>query len=293
MPTFRGAGGLWKNYAATDLATRQAFEKDPGLVWQFYAYRRHQALKAKPNPAHFALAELGRKLQGHDVVSSGSLTLSQNVDGLSPRADHPSLVLKLLHGNLFDIKCFNESCDYVEFNNFTDPLCPALEVSTVSPLLSSPDDKTGASASNALYSAMDLPPPGTSTYTPNISANDLPKCPSCDSLLRPGVVWFGESLPQDVLRSVDRWIGASSEIDIMLVIGTTAEVFPAAGYIGEARYKGARIAVVNMDSSRLGAGGNLDPENDWLFEGDAGEIVPRLLEPVIGKLDYKTLVENA
>ena len=74
LPTFRGAGGMWKNHQATSLATPQAFRHDPGLVWQFYSYRRHMALQAKPNPAHYALAELARQ-------KPNFITLSQNVDG--------------------------------------------------------------------------------------------------------------------------------------------------------------------------------------------------------------------
>lgn len=74
LPTFRGAGGLWRTHDATELATPQAFAANPGLVWQFYGYRRHMALKAKPNPAHYALAELARKKEHF-------ITLSQNVDG--------------------------------------------------------------------------------------------------------------------------------------------------------------------------------------------------------------------
>jgi len=74
LPTFRGAGGFWRNHDATVLATPQAFRRDPGLVWQFYAYRRHMALNAQPNAAHYALAELARKKEGF-------VTLSQNVDG--------------------------------------------------------------------------------------------------------------------------------------------------------------------------------------------------------------------
>ena len=74
LPTFRGAGGLWRSYDAVSLATPEAFARDPSLVWQFYNYRRHMALQAKPNPAHYALAELARRKKGF-------LTLSQNVDG--------------------------------------------------------------------------------------------------------------------------------------------------------------------------------------------------------------------
>lgn len=74
LPTFRGAGGLWRSYDATELATPEAFEANPDLVWQFYSYRRHMALKAKPNKAHYALAELARRKREF-------ITLSQNVDG--------------------------------------------------------------------------------------------------------------------------------------------------------------------------------------------------------------------
>ncbi len=76
LPTFRGAGGLWRSHDAMSLATPEAFSRNPGLVWQFYSYRRHMALQAKPNPAHFALAELAKR-------KSGFLTLTQNVDGIS------------------------------------------------------------------------------------------------------------------------------------------------------------------------------------------------------------------
>lgn len=74
LPTFRGAGGIWRNREATDLATPEAFEANPGLVWQFYSYRRHMALNAQPNPAHYALAKLAQK-------RSDFVTLTQNVDG--------------------------------------------------------------------------------------------------------------------------------------------------------------------------------------------------------------------
>ena len=74
LPTFRGAGGLWRNHEAMMLATPEAFAENPGLVWQFYSYRRHMALRAQPNKAHHALAELAKKKKNF-------VTLSQNVDG--------------------------------------------------------------------------------------------------------------------------------------------------------------------------------------------------------------------
>lgn len=76
LPTFRGAGGLWRSHDAVALATPEAFQDNPGLVWQFYSYRRHMALQARPNAGHFALSKLAARKKGF-------LTLSQNVDGLS------------------------------------------------------------------------------------------------------------------------------------------------------------------------------------------------------------------
>jgi NAD-dependent deacetylase sirtuin 5 len=76
LPTFRGAGGLWRNHDAVSLATPAAFAQDPVLVWRFYSYRRHMALKAQPNRAHYALAELAKR-------APGFITLSQNVDGIA------------------------------------------------------------------------------------------------------------------------------------------------------------------------------------------------------------------
>jgi NAD+-dependent protein deacetylase sirtuin 5 len=76
IPTYRGAGGLWRNFDATELATPDAFQKNPSMVWQFWEQRRFTALKAQPNPAHYALAALAG-MAGKDV-----LTISQNIDGM-------------------------------------------------------------------------------------------------------------------------------------------------------------------------------------------------------------------
>ena len=77
LPTFRGAGGYWRNHDATRLASPHAFRDDPGLVWLFYAYRRHICLKAQPNDAHRALAALAK------TADREFLCLTQNVDGES------------------------------------------------------------------------------------------------------------------------------------------------------------------------------------------------------------------
>ena len=123
---------------------------------------------------------------------------------------------------------------------------------------------------------------------PHLEVKDLPQCPRCgNGLLRPGVVWFGESLPSATLRSIDEWIEDSKTVDLILVIGTSAQVYPAARYVDEARSKGARIAVINMDRADT-PGGRLGlRENDWFFEGDAGVIIPEILKREIGELSEK------
>ncbi|KAL8965082.1 MAG: hypothetical protein Q9197_006682 [Variospora fuerteventurae] len=281
LPTFRGAGGIWRNHEATSLATPEAFEADPALVWQFYSYRRHMALNAKPNPAHYALAELARKRP--DFV-----TLTQNVDGLSQRADHPESQLHLLHGSLFDVRCTAFHCDYAEKNNFTDPIVPALAIpkESIQPLPSA-TDTTGAEATQSLLDAMkgaksaggkDVDISDAGIPIPSIPSEMLPQCPKCKTgLLRPGVVWFGEALPTKTMNAVDEFVDESN-IDLMLVIGTSAQVFPAARYVWEARARGARVAVFNMD---MQDGKKGLTKQDWLFHGDAGILLPELLKTVI------------
>ncbi|PGH11159.1 hypothetical protein AJ80_07261 [Polytolypa hystricis UAMH7299] len=282
LPTFRGAGGLWRSRDATSLATPGAFEAEPGLVWQFYSYRRHMALNAQPNKAHYALAELARR-------NPNFITLSQNVDGLSPRANHPESQLHLLHGSLFDVKCTSFYCKYVRRNDFSDPIVPALAIPTEVPQPEpSATDHTGEEATNALYNAMGWKGPkeldisDENVPLPRIPLDDLPRCPQCNvGLLRPGVVWFGETLPVQTIKSIEEWMNSKDHIDLILVIGTSSKVWPAAGYIEEAREKGARVAVVNMNGdlprSGLYAG-------DWFFGGDASQIVPEILKCVIGEI---------
>lgn len=102
IPTFRGSDGLWRKHDAMKLATIEAFEEDPKLVWEWYSDRRKNILAARPNPGHAAVAEL----EGHASVS----VLTQNVDGLHQRAGSTDVVE--LHGSIVRIRC--TSCDYIE-----------------------------------------------------------------------------------------------------------------------------------------------------------------------------------
>ncbi|AEO64154.1 SIR2 family histone deacetylase-like protein, partial [Thermothielavioides terrestris NRRL 8126] len=263
LPTFRGAGGLWRNYDATELATPEAFEADPGLVWMFYAYRRHMALQAKPNPGHYALAALARK-------NPDFLCLTQNVDNLHSRAGHPPEQLHLLHGSLFTIKCDSPSCSWTDPANFDDPFCPAL-AAAAEDAPASPDQ---------IHPLLDPNNP-----LPPLPPSDLPHCPQCRTgLQRPGVVWFGEPLSRPMLDAVNAWI-ARDAVDVVLVIGTSSVVYPAAGFAEAARAPGGRTSVVTVNLE-IGPGVLRGMrEEDFAFEGDAAVLLPKLLAPVIGDLE--------
>ena len=127
---------------------------------------------------------------------------------------------------------------------------------------------------------------------PELNTEDLPQCPKCrKGLLRPGVVWFGEMLPGKVIDDIDTFLKQSRKIDLILVVGTSAKVYPAAGYIEKARAKGARVAVVNMDKADTGSGGL--KRGDWFFEGDAAVLLPELLKSEIGNISNMKHTEGS
>jgi NAD-dependent deacetylase len=212
VPTFRGTDGLWRSYSAENLATPQAFARNPRLVWEWYDWRRGIIHHAQPNPGHLALVALERQTVG----KGESFTLiTQNVDGLHERAGNRS-VLKL-HGDIWQVRC--AGCGIIERNE-------------------------------------------------EVPLRELPPRCRCGALLRPDVVWFGEPLPQLVW---ERAYEASGHAQLMLVVGTSAVVYPAAGLAELARAAGAKLAIINTGETPL------DCAADWVFRGTAGEILPRLL----------------
>jgi NAD-dependent deacetylase len=215
VPTFRGPGGLWRNYSPERLAAPEAFAENPRLVWGWYDWRRQIIRKAEPNPGHRALAELERRKTDGFREPRGFTLVTQNVDGLHDRAGSQNLAK--LHGDIWQVQCLG--CG-VEVRNEQVPL-------------------------------EDLPP----------------RC-SCGALLRPGVVWFGESLPA---REWERAVEASTHADVFLVIGTSAVVYSAAGLAEVAREAGAKLAVLNPEPTPI------DLTADWVLHGPAGELLPRLL----------------
>ena len=217
VPTFRGAGGLWHNYRAVDLATPQAFHRDPKLVWEFYAWRRQMVAHCQPNPAHQTLAEMERRLP--DVT-----LITQNVDGLHQRAGSQRVIT--LHGDLWRVRCTR--CDY----HGEDHRVPLPE----------------------------LPP----------------RCPLCNHLLRPDVVWFGEGLPRDALQAA---LETASRAELMLIVGTSAMVEPAASLPLLAKQNGATLIEINPEETPL------SPHVDEVLRGPAGQMLPQWWQAHLGSVN--------
>jgi NAD-dependent deacetylase len=208
VPTFREAQtGLWSKYDPMELATPDAFERDPELVWRWYRWRRELVARAEPNAGHRALAELQSLLPRLTLVT-------QNVDGMHQRAGSRNVIE--FHGNIFTDRCFADG--------------RIVEVD---------------------------------------AGESLPACPDCGGHVRPGVVWFGESIPEDALNDS---FAAAADCDVFISIGTSSLVFPAAGLGDIARQAGAMTIEVNPNPT-----GQSESFTASL-RGNAGTVLPQLVE---------------
>jgi NAD-dependent deacetylase len=210
VPTFRGSGGHWRNYEPEQLATPEAFARDPLLVWEWYNWRRAAIHEAQPNAGHLALAAL--EPAGRQVT-----IVTQNVDGLHSRAGSTHVIE--LHGSIWKSVC--AGCGAVSWDHRG-------KLPTLPPL-----------------------------------------CPECHQIRRPGVVWFGESLPPMAWEASAE---ACSKAEVLLVIGTSGVVYPAADLVPIAREAGARIIEINLEPTALSRWADLS------FHEAAGQILPKLLQ---------------
>ncbi|AMD18898.1 HBL004Wp [Eremothecium sinecaudum] len=298
IPTFQSMKGTWRGFTSLDLATPEAFHDNPSLVWIFYSARRYTAMKAKPNNGHFALAELSKRLKD---ANKDILIVSQNVDGLLKRAGLPSETEVELHGSLFDYRCTEFHCSFTGRNDKSLFLTPILRevVPREAPKLkpcSTRSDLIGKQSVKRLkvnregeYKTSTLLDDLTNSSDfeplPQIDVKEgLPLCPKCQGLLRPGVVWYGESLPLCQMDKVDQFISTGGKVDLVFVIGTSGKVWPAMGYVERVKKSGGHVAIFNTDIQNID-----DIRNDkhtWGFQGDAVELLPKVLQPIIG-IQYK------
>ncbi len=214
LATFRGSDGLWEGERVEDVASPEGWARNPERVWRFYSTRRKKAATAEPNPAHFALAELERKLGQRFFLCT------QNVDDLHERAGSRNLVH--MHGELFESHC--DRCTRAPFFD-------------------------------------------TSLYE---SRAEHRRC-ECGGCIRPNIVWFGE-MPFHLERIFEEL----QRCTVMLVIGTSGVVQPAASFVHMARERYTR----GDAAVRTYYVGPEHPANATAFThsflGKAGELLPNL-----------------
>ena len=222
VPTFRGAQGLWRDFRPEELATPEAFARDPRLVWEWYGWRRELVSRCRPNDAHLALARL-------TAARPGARIATQNVDGLHAAAaaaiGSAAAAPLELHGSLCRVRC------------------------------------TACGERREHRGAVDAR-----------DARTLPRCERCGALLRPDIVWFGESLEPAVIGAAVR---LAEEADVCLVVGTSGIVQPAAGLADVTRRHGGRVVQVNPDVTPLSARADLS------LRATAVEAVPGLVRDAI------------
>lgn len=218
IPTFRDPEeGLWAKYDPMELATIDAFHRNPALVTRWYHHRFVKCADCEPNAGHLALARIERAVTDH----GGRFTLlTQNIDGLHQKAGSKAVVE--LHGSILVWKCI----------------------------------KTGRE-----YRIEDIP------------FDEFPPRSDEGGLLRPTVVWFGEALPE---RAISTAMRESAGCDLFMSVGTSAVVYPAAGFIEMAIRNRAKTIEINRDPTPLTGA------VDWAIQGRAGRILPRLAELAFG-----------
>jgi NAD-dependent protein deacetylase/lipoamidase len=219
IPTFRGKDGYWRNLDPIKLATPEAFARDPQLVWDWYRERRQRIREARPNAAHEAITRLAHH-------ADDFLLVTQNVDDLHGRAGMPAKNMVQIHGDIFITRC--SRCDFSELDRGGVPEPPC------SGRLRS---RNGCEATAGLSIAP--------TYDVN-----LPRCPTCAALMRPGVVWFGEQLPSSELQRVENFLDGGV-CDIVIVAGTTATFGYIIDWALRASRDGGQLIEVNPEETQL------------------------------------------
>lgn len=203
LPTFRGADGLWRGFRAEEMATPDAFARNPRLVWDWYEWRREAVIRARPNAAHRCLVEI-------ELHAEQFTLITQNVDDLHERAGSRNILH--LHGEILVTRCTRCKRETRK----------------------------------------------------RVASHDC----SCGGLFRPGVVWFGEHLPEDLWERAQQ---AARTCDLLIVVGTSGQVQPAASLVPLAQANGAKTIEVNVEASAV------SPSIDISLFGAAAQLMPSLI----------------
>ncbi len=186
IKTFRASDGLWEEHRVEDVATPEAFVKNPDLVHRFYNERRQQLLSGPiPNKAHLALAQFAKE------TPNGFTLITQNIDNLHEKAGSETIHM---HGELLKMRCKKS-------NKLVEQFEPS-------------------------------------------SQQDICNCCQMKGNLRPHIVWFGE-MPL-FMNTIER---ALSSCDLFVAIGTSGNVYPAAGFTQMARAHGAHTVELNLEAA--------------------------------------------
>jgi len=210
IPDFRSKDGLWSRYDINEYGYLQSFLKNPEKVWKMLAEMAELFEKAKPNPAHYALAEL-------EKLGLLKAVITQNVDGLHQEAGSKKVIE--FHGSFNTLTCLNCGKKYSK---------------------------------------------------EEINLKNLPRC-TCNGILKPDIVFFGEPIPTKALNEA---FELANKSDLILVIGTSCAVYPAAELPIIVKRNGGKIIEINREESELSY------LADYKLLGKAGEILPKLVEEV-------------
>lgn len=206
IPTYRGAGGIWKEYNYEDFACQRAFDRDPEKVWDFHDKRRAMVESKEPNEGHRIVAAIQERQPNTKIIT-------QNIDGMHQRAG--AKVEAELHGSLWRVRCDDEN---IVRDDHSLPMNPR-------------------------------------------------KC-SCGAYWRPGIVWFEDQLDHRVVRRARE---ALEECDLLISVGTSAVVYPAADLPRIAAANGAVTVEINLEDTAM------TPLYEHRLRGKASEVLATLV----------------
>ncbi len=214
IPDFRSEGGLWKRYDPLEYATYESFLNDPSKFWTMGRELARVILDAKPNAAHYALAELEKRGKLIGIIT-------QNIDNLHQAAGSKRVIE--LHGNYLRAYCMSCGKVYV----------------------------------------------GEDVHRRVANGEIPPRCDECNGVLKSESILFGEPLPE---KAMSEAIKLCRQTDLMLVVGTSLTIYPAAYLPQLAKDSGAKVIIINLH------GENRDGVADIVLEGRASIILPKLVD---------------